>query len=498
MKKLLRNVFGPSIFTSFLILACFGSAFAQGGPATWQRVMQGFHGTIHIVKFLDAVGAPKVGFVGDDTGIWRTNDGGTTWTRCTITSPNPGPLPPFQTGWVNDITFKDALNGFAIIDSNTNPLDSGIIITADSGKTWVFDDNIGTPDSGDGIYYNHLSNLLFVASDDKGFMVSSNAGQAWQVLDTHKYYTGFAFIDDKSGVLATEGSNCLGSPFNYWLQTTDEGQTWHQSRMFYESWQPLGISTTTTFFTSVNPNDCANSCPEAVFRSDMNGYAFGPIPNAFTCGDSLTEDMVGDGCVLFAPSSQSHLGMFVSTDDGKTWQPLKGGAITPTPTKDTRIYASPSIVWTFSGNQLYYITRPPTTDFHIWPDTVRFTNAGCAKISDTTVHIFACNCGSNPVLTGDSTSRFTTIVDTFKGVISNPLPLTLCTSGTSPEGNPVSVDVQFQPTSINTDSGFIHFHLVDNGQPVDTSIFVVGNGVSPHIQPLVPGRIVITSAACGE
>lgn len=491
----MKNLLRLSCFLTFLLLLST-PIFAQIGPPQWTAVPMAFNGKIHIVKFLDAVGAPLTGFVGDDTGISFTTNGGTSWTRATINSPNADPFKPFQTGWVNDITFKDAMNGFAVIDSNyamgNSSTDAGILITTNGGQSWIFDDANGTPDSGRGIYYNTANNRLYVASCDRGLVVSTDNGGTWSVQDTGTSYTGFAFNGNGLGVVATEGSSCVNFPLPYkvyWMNTTDGGMHWAKTQMNTDCWQPVGIPTTETFFGSTTVN-CAG-VNNAIMRSDNGGYAFSPVLGYQPANiDTLSEAMAGDACSLFA-SSFSQDGMWFSTNDGAKWQVIP---FSPNPGVNTRFYVSPDTVWSFVGDSLKWFVRPATADIHIWPDTIAFKHASCGALSDTTIHVFGCNCPNSPELDSVKVVRLTSTVDTIKANTFNPpaLPQPLCTLGLTAAD---SIELQFQPTGDAADSANVKLVFLDNGVLVDTFIHMNANGIVPILQ-VPPAPINLSGPAC--
>ncbi len=502
MKHLLRP---------FLVAACFLLAvivtlepvWAQGPPpSVWAtfKAPNPFppNTRIHIVKFnalgsKGATGDPLVGCIGLDSEIWYTTNGGGAvgnWQLAKIHDIANHPT-PFSSGWVNDIAWASPSDGFAIIDSNSNPADHGVLITTDGGASWTFDDAPGTPDSGCGIYYNTSNNLLFVASLDKGLVVSSDNGQTWSTINPAKYFTGFAFTDPLHGVVATQGSfPGYGSPTNYWLYTTDGGKTWQQSRMFFESWQPIGIPTTKRFFAATlhYQNNIA-----AILQSDNGGYAFAPIPGFNNGGDRLTQAMQGDGCSLFASSTTSQTAMWFSVNDGAAWQTMPATA--PTPPTDTRFYVSPDTVWSFQGNILTWAPRTviQTAAIHIWPNTVNFTGAACDTALDTIIHIFGCNCNNNDTLTAVTVTQSGGNITTVPGSLPRPL----CT-GTAVESAPDSIHLLYEPTNIAGDTGVVDVRFSQNGVRIDTFVAVHGNGVSPKIHPDIPSQIVLSAPACGS
>ena len=332
--------------------------------------------------------------------------------------------------------------------------------------------------------------MLFVSSLDKGLVVSSDYGATWSVLDTAKYYTGFAFTSGSRGIVATMGSLANGfPPTNYWLYTTDGGQNWKPTHMYFESWQPIGIPTTETYFAATAYSIGGSS----IMRSDNDGYSFISIPS-YTQGatDVLNEAMQGDGCSLFAASTQS-VGMWVSVDDGQIWQ---GMVLPPNPTPGlyTRFYVSPTTVWSFQGKALQWVARTATANIHLWPNFVNFTNAGCKVPTDTIIHIFGCNCQNNDTLKGDST--FETQNSDSLTALGGTFPRPLCAPGTSPLGTPDSIHVHYEPKDASLDTGGVIVKFSENGVPYYDTVIVTGNSAKSSLSvPPVTHTIALFSGA---
>ena len=94
----------------------------------------------------------------------------------------------------------------------------------------------------------------------------------------------------------------------YWLNTTDDGLHWAKTQMNTESWQPVGIPTTETFFGS-SSNNCSG-VNNAIFHSDNGGFGYSPElgyqpPNIDTL---KPQAMAKSTCSLFC--------FFVSSGDG--------------------------------------------------------------------------------------------------------------------------------------------------------------------------------------
>jgi photosystem II stability/assembly factor-like uncharacterized protein len=119
---------------------------------------------------------PKTG--GDEGGIWKSTDGGDTWTEITG---NPG-LPGGSRGRIGlTMSAADPDRVYALIDSETR---SGLYRSDDSGATWAFVSDffqiIGRP-----FYYSHIyanpANADELWSPNNRIWSSADGGKTWLV-----------------------------------------------------------------------------------------------------------------------------------------------------------------------------------------------------------------------------------------------------------------------------------------------------------------------------
>lgn len=194
-----------------LILALLSSVAAQDG---WVGTKIGTGGNdLNTVYFVDS----KRGWVGGDGGfLSRTEDGGRTWIRQSVTTSDP----------INDIYFRDKEAGFFLAGNR-------IFVTRDEGTRWT-EARAFLPSEFDGADVE-LYSVRF-SSKKKGWVVGSISKRE-RVIDSILVYTDdggltwrrqrapsrlelihIDFVSDKRGWIVGSGGTILA--------TIDEGQTW--------------------------------------------------------------------------------------------------------------------------------------------------------------------------------------------------------------------------------------------------------------------------------
>jgi hypothetical protein len=279
------------------------------------------------IYFLDLPGPPRIGFAGIWDQLFKTTDGGNTWSN--VSTPW---FDSVGTGVFLDITFKDSLTGWLTTDGSIG----GCFKTTDGGNTW---DLLPTVFWAGAVHYDSESDGLFVASwgGTTSQFTSWDEGSTWTVAETGGQ-TGYAFADAQLGILAS--AELWNGNEGGWLRTTDGGHTWNTLAMNIESWQPLAIAGTKTFFA-------ISDIDGIIYRTDdawdtwrqLYTFPFNPNPWGFTTGC-----IRGDINHLFV---QMIDGCYMSTDTGHSWKYLCG---VPTMSDwpqvyDSRLYAKDNYVY---------------------------------------------------------------------------------------------------------------------------------------------------------
>lgn len=159
----------------------------------------------------------------DYTGVFKTTDGGVSWTK-QITAPFSE-----ENSWPDIVHFWDLNTGVVIGDavSGTNRLE--IYTTSDGGNTWNRVPNENIPESDDGEYgpvpdsYTVVENTIWFTTYSGNLYKSSNNGTSWtkhqvyENLSSHPPVIAFKTLND--GIIIDNGQTNA-------FVTSDGGNTW--------------------------------------------------------------------------------------------------------------------------------------------------------------------------------------------------------------------------------------------------------------------------------
>ncbi len=285
---------------------------------------------ITCVYFLDLPGPHRIGFVGTESELHKTTDGGKSWRSVWDKGKS------FAEYYVTDICFKDSLTGWFSMFGNTD----ACYRTTDGGETWTQQDVPGSITGALAVHYCELTNLLFLSTSDTGIKVSKDLGNTWELATTLSS-GGFSFFSDSVGIVAVyPGTSDTSKGYTGIMRTTDGGLSWHTVETPVWCTQPLTIPGTSICFEA----DLGNII---IRRSDDYGQTwrvtknFGPVQDSHFnfIAPSGTGIIQGNLSRLFI---QTDSGMYVSMDSGVTWE-NEGGPSYRTNFSNDRFYSSKGI-----------------------------------------------------------------------------------------------------------------------------------------------------------
>ncbi len=275
------------------------------GKAQWHKIADfgGQQEYITCVYFLDLPGPPRIGFVGTGTNLYKTTNGGNSWTRVWGKG-------YYSLYYVTDICFKDSLTGWFAVFGDTD----ACYRTTDGGETWK---EIYSSPNGGGVYYSQDNGSLFLALETGGLQLSKDFGDTWKPLMTDSSIGDPIFLSSSIAVApGSEHSPCdtCNSPdTNHGIfRSSDSGLNWQYIHILAPEGLGPGLP-----LKAGNSGTCfaASDVEGIVWRSDDFGVTWQQIA-----------ELNGPYCTGFIKGTLSHLsiqtdsGMYVSTDSGVTWR----------------------------------------------------------------------------------------------------------------------------------------------------------------------------------
>ncbi len=419
--------------------------------AQWQQIGT-FGSQINSVTFLDKEKHPEIGFVGTASGgVWRTSDFGKTWTKTTT--------PVTLVSIVTDFTFKDGKTGWLSCRFTTTT--PGIYQTTDSGKSWV-----GLNFSGDqtGISYNKTSSTLVTTSWSNGNALSMNDGVTWTVNSAgNAKQNGISYSTPLSGIMSTFTNN--------FYTTVDGGLSWQVNPNTSESWQPLGVTGTNTFFIAAERQG-------QVLRSNDGGMTWN-VTHQFPASEAISGDIRGSLSSLFL---QGRDYFYISTDEGVTWRNYCG----PGNAYDTRFYVVGDTVYagTIDGSLWWNPFGTTKNDklLDFTPTLYQFASAGCFTI-DTFVHYVNKSTCTDVTITGIGILGSSTF-----SLINKPSIPHLAAALDS-------IRVRYSPDDLKDDSAQLIINYVIDGKAYEVKIDLKGKGLPGENIKQIPSQLDLLLAS---
>ncbi len=317
-------------------------ATQDGQPDGWHRGEP-----VTCIYFIDLPGPPRIGFVGTESSLYKTTDGGQRWFGVWDTGVS------YDHDYISGICFKDSLIGWFSVSDGYNPSES-CYRTTDGGQTWnvqyfpATGNHIYDSWPAHGVYYNSISGRLFLSCHTM-LRISTDLGLTW--TDSLPYFAyNYSFASPLRGIVETQPTYfVMQDTFNpiVYLTTSDGGVTWDTAQAigFTSKMGPnetLAIPGTTTCF-GISAGWKAGFGGE-IWRSDDFGKTWRAVGDLPMGAQDCSGYIAGDFTRLYA---QTDSAMYVSTDSGVTWINDGGPGIQETDVGVPQIYASKGV--TFAG-----------------------------------------------------------------------------------------------------------------------------------------------------
>lgn len=278
-------------------------------------------------------------YVGSPSGgLWKTTDGGNTWTPLTdsnpvlgvseiIVIPNGGTETLYIATGDRDGGSLRALNAGQENDNNT----IGILKSTDGGLTWQTTGLSFQVDQN--VRVNKIMTLpgnpsVLFASTTNGFYKSTDQGANWTQLITNKY-SDFEFKPGNPQIMyAAYEKNYVPAKI---LRSTDGGSSWTVVKTFVN-----GVRTE----LAVSPDDPSRVYAvvsdmlgglKSIYRSDNSGLTFDEIYD----GTLPAHNILGWNCMALTPAGQGTYDLAIASDPNNadivfvgginTWKSVDGG-----------------------------------------------------------------------------------------------------------------------------------------------------------------------------
>jgi hypothetical protein len=177
-------------------------------------------GNSMFVKFLDEVNRPKIGFIGKEfNGMLRSTNEGLTWSECAFDVTLNGSM--------HDVTFKDTSLGWCVGDD-------GVFRTTDGGFSWtrvLWTDAVS-------VHYIKSKNRLLVSSWDRPAQVSTDLGDTWESFGPIEMNGIAAINDDQVLIMPHYNSPAMFTTNggDSWLFGSTRHETWQPAALKGRKW----------------------------------------------------------------------------------------------------------------------------------------------------------------------------------------------------------------------------------------------------------------------
>ncbi len=239
---------------------------------------------------------------GDKGALAKTLDGGASWTRGNVSTPND----------VIDVSFPTAGNGYALDDGG------GLFRTGDGGATWRALD-IGTTARPSAV--EAPSPTIAIIAGPKGLRRSTDSGDTFATVTGSVSRSVLSDIDGAGTTLVAYG------PQDVW-RSTDQGKTWTTVRKpgtYKKNRNGKRVnskSLRTVDFLSANSGYVLDTAGQ-LYRTSNGGKSWTALPaTGNSTGYGMGFSSAGKGYLIVDRFGSTTAGFLLrTTDSGKTWTP---------------------------------------------------------------------------------------------------------------------------------------------------------------------------------
>lgn len=270
----------------------------SSGSSSWSQVTG-------LTSFFNMAMSGQVIYAAGNSGVFRSNDGGGTWTEVDTTLPSGG------------YTIA-ASNGRLFIGDYYNY--NGVFVSSDSGSTWVAADS-GLESSFPGVYRIILSitaadSAVFAGTSSNGVFKSTDNGKSWRPANSGIGYGSSVYS------LAVAGPNLVAGTQSGTYLSSDGGGSWIANDSGLVNLSPYysGLPAVASLFVE-GSKLYAGAYGAQVYLSYDNGMSWadisGNLPGSAQSG-------IGIAAVDTSLVVVDDGGVFLSTNDGSSWANIQG------------------------------------------------------------------------------------------------------------------------------------------------------------------------------
>ncbi len=298
-----------------------GVFLSINGGKTWRNTLPGAN--IHSVEF--AVSDPRVAYAAGIDAVYRSQNGGRTWTR--VTRGGFWGPPGIQAGFPIDLQVdpRDANRLFA------NNYGGGNFLSEDGGRTWAAASRGYTGAQVRDIAVDRQTGRVFAAARS-GFYLSTNKGGEWHGL-TYPPAVGIEWyvvaIDPRHPRNVLAASNAMG------VIVQKQGERWRQvsqhagPRM---SWRAITFAPsnpaivyagTSAFYSAGTFDDGMDAA--GIYVSENGGNTWREANDAISRDANVAALAVAPDNSKVVYAATFNWGLLRSTDEGRRWRTVRVG-----------------------------------------------------------------------------------------------------------------------------------------------------------------------------